>query len=231
MGHKSLWWLQRLECPQLSLRVPCATRGNRGEEGGAGGLTSQLAEGQGTSTSAFDCSPCPLTPPWNQGAEPGGARCWASTQTGHSKDRSLGFCEECSPPKVTDMKTEAPTSTMTCPRHRWGCLCLERCSPLHTCCLGGPGHQQGSSNLVFCRDQGGYPKGPHPLWPEQTPKVPAHRESQWGRRHQLAPRAWGADRAKPTQQVGRELGGPRSIPAPHPQNEGDLIPGPEDSLG
>lgn len=35
----------------------------------------------------------------------------------------------------------------------------------------------------------------------------------WRRR---APRAWGAGRAKPTQQVGRELGGPPPIPAPHP---------------
>lgn len=34
--------------------------------------------------------------------------------------------------------------------------------------------------------------------------------------HRRAPQAWGAGRTKPTQQVGRELGGPPPIPAPHP---------------
>lgn len=59
-------------------------------------------------------------------------------------------------------------------------------------------------------------QGPAPLWAQLALKVLALRDSQWGWWHRRAPQAWGSGRAKPTQQVGWELGGPPSIPAPDP---------------
>lgn len=48
-------------------------------------------------------------------------------------------------------------------------------------------------------------------------EVRTRRDSQWGRWQELAisPGVWGEGKAKPTQQVGLELGGPHSIPAPN----------------
>ena len=75
----------------------------------------------------------------------------------------------------------------------------------------------GFSNLARpCPRLRSVSQGPVPLWAQLALKVLALRDSQWGRWHWRAPQAWGSGRAKPTQQVGWEPGGPRSIPAPHP---------------
>lgn len=84
------------------------------------------------------------------------------------------------------------------------CCRAERSSPL-------------SLNPAFSADYGEHSNACTPM---VGPAGPGSQSpcswSGWGGCSLRAPEAWGASRAKPTQQVRQELGGPCSIPAPHP---------------